>query len=201
MKRTAGLKGCTHYSSKVMGRFRDGGEVGGIAGGSGVGGAGSGGNGGVSSGGSGAGNGGQPGGKGMGGVNGTGVTTGKITGTAATNKPPTNVVPISKPVKPATIKPKPPVKKPAVPPPPVAPPKPKPQINIQLPTGYNYANYMNNGNLYGLNRPYDASTSPPRGNNTQSNASVDSGGYPKDNPDNRPAGKYRKGGMVKGKKK
>ncbi|MGI9137158.1 MAG: hypothetical protein ACR2JS_08920 [Candidatus Nanopelagicales bacterium] len=86
VKRTGGLKGCKHYESKVVAHYKNGGEVGGVAGGSSVNGSGNRGNGGfsnsVSQGGS---SGGGMGGGNKGGVNGTGVTTGKVTGSRARN--------------------------------------------------------------------------------------------------------------------
>jgi hypothetical protein len=149
------VKGATHFASKGISHFRDGGEVGGVAGGSGAGGSGGSGNGSVGGGGmggSGMGGGGQGG---NGGVRGTGVRTGTVTGTSATNgmgrapisptysKPKAKVVPaVAKP----KAKPKPAVmpmykQKPVG----LAVSAPKTQVGTTYPGGYGMTAYGRQG--------------------------------------------------------
>jgi hypothetical protein len=82
------IAGCTHHSSKVISKFRNGGEVGGIGGGSGVDGSGNRGNGGFGGGNSSSQGGGGMGGGGKGGVGGTGVNSTTKTGTTMRNSSP-----------------------------------------------------------------------------------------------------------------
>lgn len=82
------IAGCTHHSSKVISKFRNGGEVGGIGGGSGVDGSGNRGMGGFGGGNSASQGGGGMGGGGKGGVGGTGVNSTTKTGTTMRNSSP-----------------------------------------------------------------------------------------------------------------
>lgn len=115
------IKGCTHHSSKVISKFRNGGEVGGIGGGSGVDGSGNRGNGGFGGGNSGNQGGGGMGGGGMGGVGGamnssvkTGMKPVKAMGTPIpTSAPPPKIsMPAAKPVPVGMAAPKPAAKSP-----------------------------------------------------------------------------------------
>ena len=82
------IAGCTHHSSKVISKFRNGGEVGGIGGGMGADGSGNRGNGGFGGGNSSSQGGGGMGGGGKGGVGGTGVNSTTKTGTTMRNSSP-----------------------------------------------------------------------------------------------------------------
>lgn len=177
------VKGAKHWSSKGVAHYRDGGEVGGIAGGAGAGGSsigGGGGNGSVSGGG---------GNKGVGpNVRGTGVTSGTTSGNTMRNPSPVakgvNVRPTGAPP-PKTTRPATP--KPAVPKPAVPKPRPKPPTS---PTPQNI--YYKNPNS-GTNWP-GQSTLGGGPNSGATRTGPNSSEMHKNNVG------MRKGGMVPGKK-
>ena len=123
-KSMSGSKAGDKPKGKMVAKYKEGGGVGGIGGGSGVDGSGNRGNGGFSGGGRGAGNGNPGSGGGTKGGGGTGITTGKNTGTSFNNRPkPTKPVGIGRPRPIGAPPPKPVgIAKPAVPKPTPKPP-------------------------------------------------------------------------------
>lgn len=143
------IAGCTHHSSKVISKFRNGGEVGGIGGGMGADGSGNRGMGGFGGGNSSSQGGGGMGGGGKGGVGGTGVNSSVKTGTMMRNTSP--AMKMAQKAVPTSAKPNAPsvATMPAKPKPVgMAAPKAKPGLsfkyNVQLGKGMGYGNYIKN---------------------------------------------------------
>ena len=208
VKRTAGSsKGS---KSKIVAKYKEGGGVGGIAGGYGVDGSGNRGNGGFGGGNSASQGGGGMGGGGKGGVSGTGVRSGTTSGTTMKSSSMSNMPARARPTsapppKPMAAKPKAPMPTPK---PAVTAAKPKKQFSSYVPGGWgSVALPGRKGNRdWGKDQsqvPEYKSGSTKAGSIKTSSGSGTYGGYDGNNNDRTdPMGnRYSKGGSVLGKKK